>query len=410
MAKKLKCVIFGLTDVIVTDGKRSEVIYKQIGLLIRFLLSKGILPIFFGNVQWVITIDGIKHDLQEIITKDWGEFPWFIAQRDHIPGKPSKDSTEYILNKYNFDTSEVVYVGNTERDMRTAVNGNLLFLNANWFNKSIDYGFCFDSPLDIARFIDTFCLRESLWHYIIEENNLRYYALSPFSTYFKEFEFLSSDARNAKFGYGHVDFWMKYLISTIYFSEIHKEIDYIAVVPGSGQGSGNKVMEDVMTIFAKCFRIHYLSDLILRHTSIEKSHILRNRGEQVNHIRQFNSIVLNKFPLKNPGVPYIHCPLKREKCVLLIDDICTNGYSLETAKIFINQTGADVISMTWLKTVNRGYIQILDPLKFDPFSSITIDQIDQVREFDYHQYINDNTAPEELTRKLKAYDDWKWPV
>ncbi len=417
MAKKLKGVVFGITNVIVRMGSLDTKLLDEIGKLIQFLLLKGITPIFYGNHDVIITnVRKQERRLQDVLTERWGDFPWYIAERGNAPWKPNGAASKFILDNHGWDPAEVVYVGNSDEDMLTAIHGRSLFLNVTWYGKNNQYGFFFDNPRDIARFIDTFCLREHLWHYTIEEPNLRFYALAPYSTRMPEFALLSTDARNAakSWGLGHPDFWTKYLWSTIYFSELYKEINYIASIPGHNQGFGNSIMEQPMLAFGKCFYQTYLRDLIYRHSTIEKSSFLRSqqRQDEVDHTRQLNSIYLTRLPMKSSGEErYKNCPLKRGKTVLVTDDICTNGYSLEAAAAYIRQTGANVIGMSWLKTINSNYMQIGDDLgAFNPFQNNVFGAVRHTTTYRYNDHITDHYAPEEVTQKLQAYDSWDWPA
>jgi hypothetical protein len=413
MSKKLKGVIFGLTDVIVTQGIVQTELFNEIGRLIKFLSSKGITPVFFSNHDWIRKdgSSGERFRLQEIVAKEWGDFHWFIPFKDGTPVKGKREATEHIRNVMGWETSEVVYVGSTDKDMQSAVNGDLLFLNVTWYNENSKYGFFFNSPLDIARFIDVFCLRDSLWHFSIEEPDIRFYALAPFSTMYPDFEFFSNDAKAAaKWGGGHPDFWTKYLASTIYFSGLYKEIDYITVYPSSRAGAGNAIMEEPMIAFSNCFRVGYLRDFIIRHIATVPSRTLRNQGRPVNHKRQLDSINLNQFPLKSPDKSYKRCPVVAGRTVLVIDDICTSGYSLEAARIFVEQTGARVIGMSWLKTINRSYEKIVQPIaKFNPFEANTFDPVAGIQSYPYNHIITDKYAAEELDQKLRDYQNWTWP-
>jgi len=91
-----------------------------------------------------------------------------------------------------------------------------------------------------------------------------------------------------------------------------------------------------------------------------------------------------------------------------IDDICTNGYSLEAARAYIEQTGAKVVCMSWLKTINTEYKEIRAMRKFDPFVADTFTAEPQQMSHPYAGYVADRIAPEEVTQKLRAYDAWKW--
>jgi len=412
MAKRLKGMILGITNIVVEQGKRDERKIAEVQRLLEFLYSKNIQPVFFANRIWVSKDDDGKNSvqLQDTLSGIWKNTPWIISQKDGTPPKPTKESTEYLLNRFGWDPAEVVYVGNTEEDMLAALHGNVLFLNATWYNKNTDYGILFDSPKDVARFVDTFCLRKHLWHYAIERDDFRFYSLAPYSTRMPEFAFLSDDAKAAaKWGGGHPDFWTKYLWSTIYFSELYKEINYIAVYPGHMKGSGNPIMETPMLAFSKCFHVTYLRDFIVRHSAATKSSYARTNNVHIDHLNQLNTIMLEKHPLRSTGTQsYRTCPVKSGKTILLIDDICTNGYSLEAARAFIKQTGADVICLSWLKTINSDYIQIPRIDRFEPFKPNTFTSVSS-NTHQYRDFIADPFAPQEVTKKLRAYDSWVWP-
>ncbi|MBD2302822.1 phosphoribosyltransferase family protein [Nostoc sp. FACHB-190] len=414
MYKNLKGVIFSIDGVIATGVESNAVINNslifELGRLINYLLTNGLQPVVMANRDWTIG----NQRLEDFVSNLWGNFPWYIANRGDMPYKPSREAINYVLEKMGWDDNETIYLGNSIDDMRTAVNGGILLLNTTWYCKNISYGFEFDSPHDVARFIDIFCLRKHFWHYSINQKGLEYYSLGPYSTYKPEFAIYSEDAKNTvKFGAGHPDFWTKYLLSTIYFSGLHKRIDLVAPYPGHKQGSTFNVIEEPMVIFTKCFNKAYLRDLVIRHTQSTKSAFARSSGQQVDHLNQLNTIRLNQYPFNPRGAgdkPYKNCPVKKGKTVLIVDDICTKGYSLEAARIYIEQTGAKVISLSWLKTINTDYAQIQDFSKFNPFQVNRFLAVDSVTRHPYKKYVLDPFAPEEIDSRLSEYDNWQWPT
>lgn len=412
MPKKLKAVIFGLRNVIIQEGAIEKNTFEEVHHLVRYLKHRGILPIFFGNNDWRVNSGEESIPLQTVITKKWGEFEWIVANRDNTPRKPQAAAIAYILSKYKLDAAEIVYIGNTPEDMQTAVNGKVLFLNATWYGHNTDYGFTFAHPKIVARFIDTFCLRNNLWHYKIDELSLRYYAFAPYSTSIPEYSLTSSDAKNAaKFGGGHLDFWTQYLWSTIYFAELHKEVDYITVFPSHTKDSGNSIMSDPMKAFSKCFRIGYLEDFIERHTTATKLQTARINKIPINHTIPLSTIRLRRDPIRTGTTRYKNCPVRTGKKVLVIDDFCTQGYSLESARAYIQQTGAQVISLSWGKTINSDYRAIQDIDKFDPFvANIFKDTSFSKIQYPYKKYIVEEWKPGELNQKFKDYDDWAYPA
>ena len=180
---RLKGVVFSLRDVIVRRGTLDAKIFRELIKLIGWLRDRGVQPVFVGNHPWVAkTGDGAGKDLRVFLAEHWGEAPWFIAQNGDMPFKPTAGAMQQVLARQGWKPQETIYVGNTDDDMKTARNGKLLFLNALWHGEANPYGFQFELPRDIARFIDCFCLGIDDWFWALEAGDLRVYALAPFST------------------------------------------------------------------------------------------------------------------------------------------------------------------------------------------------------------------------------------
>ncbi|WP_237028201.1 HAD family hydrolase [Pectobacterium wasabiae] len=301
---KIKGVILSVEDILVPHGKVDGKIFSEVDRLIKYFRSKNIDFVVFTNRSWVVGSE--RFPLEEMLKARWGDFHYLCRSTDRkIPGKPKKEATQYVLDLMGWKSIETVYIGASENDMQTAVNGNLLFLRATWWAHKTDYGFEFSTPKDIARFIDIFCLRDHLWCHEIHDGDFQFYALAPFSTMKEEYTLYSADAKAAaKHGLGHPDFWTGALISSLYFSGVHNRINYVSVYPGHKVGFGNNVMDEAISIFGKCFRKNYIPDLILRHTQSIKSQTARNSGRDIDHANQLNTIHLNPIPHKTATTTY----------------------------------------------------------------------------------------------------------
>lgn len=411
MTRKLKGVILSVADTIMNMGKIDRGVFSEVEKLMAFLKLRGITPVLLANQDRYINVDGKRGNLYDYLEQRFDNLVIFTRLRDDkVPLKPSAAATAYVLDKMKWASNEVVYIGSNEDDMRTAVNGNLLFLRATWYSKNTDYGFKFSEPKEVARFIDTLCLREHFWSHEIKDGPFEYYALAPFSTLKAEFRKYSENARAAaKFGNGDVDFWLGALVTSMYFTGIHDEIDFVAPYPGHKAGFDNDKMKDDLMTFAKCFRKGYLPDLIERHTTAQKSQTARNKGIPIDHHNQLNTITLNRLPKKNYNKPYTNPPLKKGKTVLLVDDICTKGYSLDAARKYIERTGARTIMVSWLKTINTNFCTIGEMGKFNPYDINEFENIPMGKEYSYHKYHVDGSASEELGDQLEQYISWDWP-
>lgn len=406
---RIKGVILSVEGTICPNGTLDKQIFNEVELLIKYFRNKDIDFVIHTNRSWTFNKN---QRLDEFLKKRWGDFSYLsYADNNEIPPKPRAESIEYILKLKGWLSTETLYIGSTDDDMRTAVNGGLLFLRATWWANKTDYGFEFATPKDIARFIDVFCLRSHLWCHEIHDGHFNFYALAPFSTMKKEHTLYSEDARDAaKHGRGHPDFWVGAIVSSLYFSGVHLEIDYVSVYPGHKEGYGNKIMDEAISIFGKCFRKNYLFDLIIRHTTSQKSQTARNNGIPIDHLNQLNTIHLNEHPTRSVNSKYVRSPLKKGKTVLLIDDITTRGYSLEAGRAYIEQTGAQVILASWLKTINTD-IEVLAPLNnFNPYVKNRFDKAEVLKKHSYHANIVDTLAPAELTEMFRSYTRWDWEL
>ncbi len=402
----LKGVIFGVEDVLITNtGGQAQA--AEIIRLFKYLKSNNIQPVVLANRDWTVgtPAEAIDKLFDRIIYK----FPWFIADRpgSGVPKKPSKDASRHVLNKMGWSDREVLYVGNDDADMMTAANGGLLFLSSQWYAKQ-KYGITFDTPKDIARFIDVFCIRDYLWHYELVGQEAEFYSLGTYGFLEDKYKLISQDAKEAaKFGRGHPDFWIRYLLSTVYFSGL--SFNYIATFPSSQKGITPSIMPETVHAFANCFHKKYLPDLIFRHSASLKSTSTRNSGGDVDHFNQLNTINLEKLPMFKQGKRYKASPLTSGKTVLVIDDFCTSGYAQEAARLFIKQTGARAIGLSLLKTISKGYREItsITPSQFDPYTAAKFSDL----KFIPHAYgdgVKDATHGE-IEKKLLRYDTWDWP-
>lgn len=413
-AKQLKGVILSVEDTLVNMGKIKQDVFEEVEKLMAFFKTRGIKPILLANQKRTLTDNttGEVKDLYDALEEKFEDLSVFTRLRDpKVPPKPQRAATEYVLKEMGWESNEVIYLGSDDDDMRTAVNGDILFLRATWYSNNTDYGFEFSCPKEVARFIDTLCLRDHFWSHEIKDGDFEYYALAPFSTYKEAFRKYSENARAAaKFGQGDVDFWLGALVTSMYFTGIHKRINFIAAYPGHGAGVDNDKMNSDLLTFGKCFRKNYLHNLIERHTTALKSQTARNQGIALDHHNQLNTIKLNQLPTRNYNQQYARSPLGRNKTVLLVDDICTKGWSLDTARKYIEKTGAKTIMVTWLKTINTNYCSIGDLGEFNPYTANNFTNIPMGREYSYHAHLVDHSASEELGEQLDQYLNWDWPT
>ncbi|CAM5766356.1 hypothetical protein LMIY3S_01795 [Labrys miyagiensis] len=330
-----------------------------------------------------------------------------------MPFKPTAAAMEFILTKHNWKPHEAMYVGNTPEDMRTARNGKLLFLNALWHGIDNPYGFQFESPKDIARFIDCFCPGIDDWFWALEEKDLRVYSLAPFttmSTKYEEAKEYSRHARDtAKLIGGDPIFWGRLLSAAVYLSGLSEEISYITSYPGHSPKSAPPVVNGALRILGDSMRNNFIPDLIVRHSEAEKSQALRQARKPVEVRNQINTICLNPQPTKNSGgALYASSPLRAGKTVLVVDDFCTEGNAFEAARTYISATGASTICLAWLKTISSDYGEVSPLPKVRPYGPNTLDKEPNRVGHWYSKHIRNSDAAEQLAHSFERYNNWNW--
>jgi hypothetical protein len=397
----LKGVIFSLRDVLAKAGPIDADRLGETVKLLRYLKSRGVEPVFISNRGWTITsADGSpSKTFKELLEAELGPISYYIGGQDGMPYKPLAAATAYILADKGWTNREVIYVGNTESDMRTAQNGNILFVNVLWHGEASPYGFQFESPRDVARFVDCVCLGLSSWFWKIEDGPLRVYAMAPFSTlssqYLQAHAYSASAKATSKAGAGDAAFWGRLLAARVYFSGLVDEISYITAYPGHAPNSKPTVIAEALDIFGQSLRARYIPDLLIRHRKATKSQTARAAGGSVGVDNQLSTIMLNPKPLKGlSGEPYKSFPLKKDKTVLLVDDFCTEGNSFEAGRAFC---------LSWLKTINRDYHALAAPLKLtSPFKPLTLAETPQTKTYGYHAGIVSRAAESILPRCTRA--------
>jgi len=404
-------LLVGVRNVLVRKGKVDNALLEEIIKLVNFSRSIGVEPVMFANVEWSVD----DQPLDQALGPRLPSVRWFFANRGNCEHKPTAAAVPSVCEQMGWNPRDVLYLGNTEADMRTAVNGGVLFLKASWYESGTSYGLEFASPMEVARFLDIFCQREYLWHFEIrDESGLEFYSLAPFSTLTRRYKSYSADARAAaKFGLGHPAYWTQALYSTVYFAQLHTRFDYVACYPGHATDSPASLMEEPFAALAGSFRKKLLPDLIVRHTTARKSQRVRRAGGRLSHLDQLNTICLNATPIRNrqTGSRYVRSPLRRGKTVLVVDDFCTQGYSLDAARLYIAQTGAQAILVSWLRTINSDYLQLMPraDVSWNPYEPQEFETLPGgTKRHPYRGTVAEDEAASEVDEKFDRFCSWSW--
>ncbi len=415
----LKGIIFSLSDVLAHKGSIEADLFLETVKLLKFLLSKGIQPVLVSNTPWIVNIkDGGKKPFQDYLSEFVGEqLPYYQGGKD-IDYKQYATAMRSVLDKHGWSSPEVFYVGNTHEDVQAASNGGFPLLNAKWHGDNSPYGFEFSSPKDIASFVDCCCLTPQDWFWGIEKGNLRVHSIAPFAEYSKAYPegaIYSTNAKQAvKLDAGNIRFWGLLMAARIHLSGIGTEIDFVAPYPGHKTTSKKTKLMNAIAVVSGSLRARYLFDFVERHSDAKKSQSLRTSGGSPSSANQLSTIRLNPTPTRTgpQQLKYKNKPNIKGKTVLVVDDICTEGYSLEASRAFFEAAGAKVVLLSWLKTPGKNdyhAIRSLEPSIAKPFSKF---KPEKVREIIYSNSgnVTNSNADKEIAEAYTKYTSWDWPT
>lgn len=80
-----------------------------------------------SSLVYSLQKQGIKNYFKEIIGSD-----------SNFKAKPSPDSLNYIINKYNFIPSEVVFIGDSITDYMAGNQAGCHFIHVSWYSRKMD--------------------------------------------------------------------------------------------------------------------------------------------------------------------------------------------------------------------------------------------------------------------------------
>jgi Phosphoribosyl transferase domain len=406
----LKLLLISVAGTIANDdNKIDSAIMQQLAKLIKQLTDQGVHVALWSNRSWIYNKSVSLHEhISQLAGVKIGAHGW---GEDGKPSRRLGDAALPVLEEYGVEKHETMLLGGTDEDMRAGVNSNLLYIRADWYGQQSTYGFSVKNVSELARFCFVFALRKHPLFFHINAGGLQYYSAGPFSTMVEAYALFGDDAKQtAKFGQGHPEFWFYLAISTLYFSGLLSGVQYICTYPGheasSAQPKEDSLQAALMRL-GKCFRMNFYHDLILRHAAAAKSQPVK--AAQRTFVNQLQSIRLSAHPHRNFSTEPNKGTLSlKGKVVLVVDDICTSGRSLEAARAFIEAAGGQARLFTWLRTINTPFWQLTEKQSLKPYQANVIKAEPPSMQHSYAAGIADHQAPQELAQVFGLYSNWSW--
>jgi hypothetical protein len=408
----LKAVLIGPRGTVYQHGQAQPNLLRDLILFIQRMHARNVHVGLWSRHPVTCTSGGRTESVEAYLSRATGvPIPFYQAASGDLPDRQRGGSVYPILKRIGVQLHETILVGNEESDMRAGVNNQLLLVRPEWYPGAHEYGFTVRSFGELAQFCELFSLRQHPIFWLVDDGDLHVRSMGPFSTRIPDFAIFGEDARNAaKYDAGERQFWFLMIVSSLYFSGLMHQVDFLTAFPGHNPYSISEVrkgLDVLLTTLGKCFRKDYLPDLIVRHQAAIKSQTAAR--DQKTFRNQLNTIHLNRHARHYDREPPKGSIRLRGKRVLVVDDICTYGRSLDAARAYIEAAGGTAVLFSWLKTINSGYLNMRPAPALNPFQPNVIDSEPWASQFRYEAQIVSHAAPAEIDAALAAYKRWTWP-
>lgn len=402
----LRLLIVSPDSVLYQDGRCNRARLSEMASLVSELARHGVSTALWSNNR--STVAGIP--LENLFSREAGvEVAFFQANAAGLPPKGARNGVAPILGVYKVASCEAALVGSKPSDLQAATNNRLLLLRPSWYEARTDYGLNMDTVAELRRFCLTFGLRKHPVYWRLDTPDLTYAAMGPYSTYIKQYANFGHDARKAaKLGQGTPAFWMLAVVSTLYFAELVQDVNYICAFPGHDPDTPAHIrplVDETLVVLGQSLKVGYYGDLIIRHSRARKS---QTSGDARTFANQLNTLELNRRPRRNRSATPNRSNLDlRGKKVLVVDDFCTTGHSLDASRSLIEAAGGQAVLFSWLKTINTDFVHMTQDPPLNPYGPNAIAGEPPSKRFGYGSHILDPRAPGELDSMLRTYLNWR---
>ncbi len=272
------------------------------------------------------------------------------------------------------DSSEMVYVGDDNRDWHTALNSGVAYLHAGWSTMdpkkvNIPRAVVLQNISDLKIFIEHFFLREPLWSYRLddEEEKVHVRCLLDANSYFSADN--GTFTLKSIFTYNNTSFTvggmhvhhllLLHTMSNLYLEGIMSSSTYFCKYPSHDPNNVNPILSDFFRFAVAVFKqSYYREDWLVRHTRAPDTSMLRHERGQASITHQANTVVLAAKSKRS---------LKKSPTVIVIDDFTTEGFSFEWARNLLYSAGAGRVVLVALGKYRRSHKVHVPSVSVDPF-------------------------------------------
>ena len=300
----------------------------------------------------------------------------FLTRSDIGVNKGSHRWVEEAARRLGVGRHQFLYVGDDERDWRTASNSAIFYLHAGWVGP-LPPGpptFVAPRPQRVLMFVTHFLTRPPRWEFFLdvpdEGIHLRsllnasarlasteprsWFSLQDVLTYERKIQVRNTPAQ---------DLLILHALSSLLLEGLVPRNALFTVYPSSTPGQISPVLSAFLEPASKTFHGYFRNDLLIRAKPAPDTSILRyqKRGDEVTFLTQANTVHVNEERRS----------LVEGRTVLVFDDFTSSGKSLEWARQLLYGAGADrVVGLTVGKYGRKPLTEVYAPNGVDiaPFA------------------------------------------
>ena len=296
--------------------------------------------------------------------------------------KGSRKFIDTVCSRLGIARNQLLYLGDTDNDMREAVNCDVIFFLAAWSAPNYAYGIEVNTPARFAEIVETFFLKEKLWYYYLDDTDsggrsvivrALLEANTAWNTNIGSLLKYNLDLETVR-SFKPSEYFSLHLLASLYLEGLHlrpqsQKPAIWCVYPGHA-GGHIAALDEFARLVSRLFHQQYEASLIRRHTPARKRSTARSQREVPSPSidEQFQTILLD---------PALQTKIA-DRRVLVFDDFTTEGQSFETARNFLlNAQAAEIISIAVAKygTRYRSYYPNAN-LRWDSFTQVKLRETD----------------------------------
>jgi hypothetical protein len=154
----------------------------------------------------------------------------------------------------------------------------------------------------------------------------------------------------------------RFVVGSVFSDSFYRQVDTWTAYPSS-RGGINPALGGLVSLVARLFKDRYFDDLLIRHTQSMDSGTSRLHDIQVDFYNQSNTMRVNPE----------HRQRIQGKCIVVMDDFTTRGYSGECARQLLLEAGAAEVACINISKYGRDYWVVsrgANNYMWDPFTAI----------------------------------------